>query len=89
MDGSLPLGLSDGIEASTTTFTLQPGDHLTFLTDGVVEATNAKNNLFGFERTRAISREPAAEIARQAQSFGQQDDITVLGIEFAGVPEPI
>jgi hypothetical protein len=89
MDGSLPLGLSDGIEASTTTFTLQPGDHLTFLTDGVIEATNTEKKLFGFERTRAISSEPAAEIARQAQSFGQQDDITVLGIEFAGVPEPI
>ncbi|MFZ0661634.1 MAG: PP2C family protein-serine/threonine phosphatase [Acidobacteriaceae bacterium] len=89
LDGSLPLGVSGEIEASVSTLTLQPGDHLTFLTDGVVEATNAASEPFGFERTRAISSLPAASIVEQAQRFGQEDDITVLSVEFAAVAEPV
>jgi phosphoserine phosphatase RsbU/P len=65
-------------------FTLSPGDRLTFMTDGVVEATNPAKELFGFERTREISRERAATIAARAQNFGQEDDITVVGVAFAG-----
>ena len=82
--GSLPLGVIGEAELSSQRFELQPGDRLTFLTDGVVEAMNSENELFGFDRTRDISGQPAAEIVRQAQSFGQNDDITVLGITFVG-----
>lgn len=89
MEGSLPLGLSADIDISTSSLTLQPGDHLTFLTDGVLEATNAANELFGFERTRAISGKSPASIIEQAQRFGQQDDITVLSVEFAAVAERV
>ncbi|HTV04552.1 MAG TPA: SpoIIE family protein phosphatase, partial [Acidobacteriaceae bacterium] len=64
-------------------FTLQSGDRLTFMTDGVVEATNDAKELFGFDRARDVSREHAAAIAQQAQSFGQEDDITVVGVAFA------
>jgi serine phosphatase RsbU (regulator of sigma subunit) len=84
LEGSLPLGAADLIEFSSRVVTLQPGDRLTFLTDGVVEAMNSANELFGFDRARAISSQPAAAIVQQAQSFGQIDDITVLSIEFAG-----
>ena len=83
-DGSLPLGAADLIEFSSRVVTLQPGDRLTFLTDGVVEAMNPANELFGFDRARAISSQPAAAIVQQAQAFGQNDDITVLSIEFIG-----
>jgi serine phosphatase RsbU (regulator of sigma subunit) len=48
------------------------------LSDGVLEATNPAGELFGFDRTRAISTQSAEEIARHAQQFGQDDDITVL-----------
>jgi hypothetical protein len=89
MEGSLPLGLSSEIEASVSALILQPGDHLTFVTDGVVEAMNGSSELFGFERTRAISNQPAISIVEQAQRFGQEDDITVLSVEFAAVPEPV
>jgi hypothetical protein len=34
--------------------------------------------LFGFERTAAISGESADQIAKAAELFGQDDDITVL-----------
>jgi hypothetical protein len=34
-----------------------------------------------------ISGQPAGSIAQQAQSFGQNDDITVLSVEFTGATE--
>ena len=86
LEGSLPLGAADVIEPSSHVIRLQPGDRLTFLTDGVVEAMNSANELFGFDRARTISNLPAAAIAQQAQAFGQNDDITVLSVEFAGAP---
>jgi hypothetical protein len=86
LEGSLPLGAANAIEFSSRIVTLQPGDRLTFLTDGVVEAMSSTNELFGFDRARTISNQPAAAIARQAQAFGQHDDITVLSIEFTGAP---
>jgi hypothetical protein len=45
---------------------------------------NSANELFGFDRARTISSQPAAAIVQQAQTFGQKDDITVLSIEFIG-----
>jgi hypothetical protein len=84
LEGSLPLGAADVIDPSSQTLTLQPGDRLTFLTDGVVEAMNSANELFGFDRARTISSQPAAAIVQHAQTFGQKDDITVLNIEFIG-----
>jgi serine phosphatase RsbU (regulator of sigma subunit) len=53
---------------------------LTFVSDGVLEATNAKGELYGFERTRAVSAKSAHQIAKAAELFGQEDDITVLSI---------
>jgi hypothetical protein len=47
---------------------------------------NSTNELFGFDRARAISNQSAAVIVQQAQVFGQNDDITVLSIEFKGAP---
>jgi hypothetical protein len=78
----LPLGLSAESEYLETTLELAPDDTLTFLSDGVVEARNATGELFGFERTREISRRPAGSIAEAAQRFGQEDDITVLTLAF-------
>jgi hypothetical protein len=48
------------------------------LTDGVVEAREKTGALFGFERTAAISSQSASRIAKTAEHFGQDDDITVL-----------
>jgi len=54
-----------------------------FVSDGIVEAQNERGELFGFERTAAISTQSAEAIARAAQQFGQEDDITVLTVTFA------
>lgn len=78
VDGSFPLGIHAGAAYEENTIALEPGDHLTLLSDGVVEAKSAAGELFGFERTSQISAQTAQSIAEQAQRFGQTDDITVL-----------
>ena len=61
------------------------------LTDGIVEAQSPdgkseRRELFGFARTNELMQQgrSASEIAAAAQSFGQNDDMTVLRIEFTG-----
>ncbi len=82
--GSLPLGLVAGTQYEATAFKLKPGDRLTFVSDGVPESQNKSGALFGFDRTRALSRQPAAQIANAARAFGQLDDITVVTVEYSG-----
>ena len=84
LTGSLPLGFAGKVEPSLQVMQLRPGDKLTFLTDGVVEARDPKGEFFGFERTRIICNEPVNEIVRRAQQFGQNDDITVLRVVYTG-----
>jgi Stage II sporulation protein E (SpoIIE) len=79
----LPLGVTPEAEYPESTHALAAGDRLTLLSDGVVEAQSATGELFGFDRTRAISMRSAEEIARAAQHYGQQDDITALTLQFA------
>lgn len=74
----LPLGFSPFESYQECKIRINPGDRLTLLSDGVLEARDAKGELFGFERTRSISDEPAGSIAQAARNFGQEDDITVL-----------
>ena len=80
VESGLPLGIAAEVEYAETEFRLEPGDTLTLLSDGVVEAMNAAREMFGFERTRAISGESAGSIAEAARAFGQEDDITVLTV---------
>jgi serine phosphatase RsbU (regulator of sigma subunit) len=79
----LPLGVIANIQYEQATFTLNVGDRLIFLSDGVVEAADARGELFGFERTQQVSNESARYIAQTAKRFGQTDDITVVSLYFA------
>ena len=92
LPGDLPLGIVANMRYESTTLQLAPGDRLTFVSDGVVEA-QAKTlptpgELFGFDLTRALSVFPAQRIADAARGFGQTDDITVVTVEFAGSAIP-
>jgi phosphoserine phosphatase RsbU/P len=78
VESGLPLGITPDVCYFETTFQLNPNDRLTFVSDGVVEATNERRELFGFHRTEAISTQSASAIAEAAKQFGQHDDITVL-----------
>jgi hypothetical protein len=79
----LPLGVIAGNRYEQVTFQLDHRDRLVFVSDGVVEATNAEGELFGFERTQQVSRESARYIAQEAKHFGQTDDITVVSLYVA------
>jgi len=81
LQGALPLGVVKNSAYQVTHFHLPQGSRLTFYSDGVIEAQNAKGELFGFERGRAISVQSAAAIVEAARQFGQEDDITVVTIE--------
>jgi sigma-B regulation protein RsbU (phosphoserine phosphatase) len=80
-EAALPLGITADTEFPEQTLQLVPGDLLTLITDGVPEATQHRE-LFGFERTAALSIQPAHVIANTAIGFGQADDITVLSVAF-------
>jgi hypothetical protein len=91
MEGALPLGMSESAEFSEMRFQLNAGDRLVLLSDGIVEATNANGQLFGFERVHDLLRSAtnAAEIASAAQAFGQEDDISVISVTRTAVREPV
>jgi hypothetical protein len=87
LENGLPLGLSAESTYPESTFHLDANQQLTLVTDGVVEARDKSGALFGFERTTALTTEPAEKVAQAAQAFGQDDDITVLTLALA--PEGI
>jgi hypothetical protein len=80
VSGALPLGAKSGTRYETMRFHLLRGSRLTFYSDGIVEAQDAKGELFGFERSREISTEPVASIVEKAKAHGQHDDMTVIAI---------
>ncbi len=84
-ESDLPLGITLEVTYAETHLHIDAAQSLTLVTDGVVEATApATRELFGFDRTQAISRQAANAIAETARAFGlgapQADDITVLTV---------
>ena len=79
-ENGLPLGIAADTIYAESTFQLSPGQQLTLLTDGVIEARDEAGALFGFESAAALSTHTAEAIAHAAQTFGQEDDITVLTV---------
>ena len=87
----------EGIRFREHEFELNPGDSLFVYTDGVAEATNAENVLFGSERMlEALNRNPEAlpeevlsNVMDGIDSFvagaEQFDDITMLCLKYNGV----
>jgi hypothetical protein len=88
VENGLPLGLSEDATYSESCYRMDEGEHLTLMTDGVVEARGKDGELFGFARTQAISNRSAEGIAQVAQSFGQDDDISVISVTRTAVIAP-
>jgi Stage II sporulation protein E (SpoIIE) len=80
VENGLPLGITGETDYPEVSIQLPVGAQLTLYTDGVVEARARSGELFGFDRAAALSIQPAEVIAQTAQSFGQDDDITVLTV---------
>ena len=86
----------EGINFREHSFKMNPGDRLFVYTDGVPEATNANNELFGPERMlAALNRDPDASpevllhtVRKEIDAFvgdaPQFDDITMLSFFYNG-----
>ncbi len=92
VDGShLPLGMAEDVDYNETSIQLQTEDTLVFYTDGIPEAMNGKNEMFGFELLGTIVKESAGslsakqlatsiveKVAKFSGSTKQHDDMTVV-----------
>ncbi|MFP5237306.1 MAG: SpoIIE family protein phosphatase [Acidobacteriota bacterium] len=82
LGGSLPLGLVESATYEQSTLAMAPGDAAVLLTDGICEAQDERQVLFGFARIESMLREGASpgDVATAAQKHGQNDDLTVLRV---------
>ncbi|MCR4837309.1 MAG: PP2C family protein-serine/threonine phosphatase [Eubacterium sp.] len=86
----------EGMRFQEHTFQLEPGDRLYVYTDGVTEATDTKEELFGEERLlAALNRHPEANLTEMLEGVKQEidafvgeaeqfDDITMLAVDYLG-----
>lgn len=79
--GGLPLGVVPDVSYDEVVLS---GTQFTVVSDGVVEAANARGELFGFDRTRELSGKAARAIGEAAKAWGQNDDITVVTVRRNG-----
>jgi sigma-B regulation protein RsbU (phosphoserine phosphatase) len=90
------IGGMEGIRYPEYSFTLEPGDKLFLYTDGVPEATDARNRMFGTGNMLvALNRDPEADpqkllanvrkgvntLVKDAEQF---DDLTMLCLSYKG-----
>ena len=90
------IGGLEGLKYPEYTVTLAPGSRLFLYTDGVPEATSAKDELFGTERLlAALNENPVGtpedtvmQVRRAVDAFvenaEQFDDLTILCLEYRG-----
>ena len=96
MTGGPILGCLEDFNYQSKKFKLLPGDRLFLFTDGVTEAFNAENQVYGDERLEKYLQShfsfPIEDVVKESMqeinafSFGmaQSDDITYLAISYNG-----
>jgi sigma-B regulation protein RsbU (phosphoserine phosphatase) len=83
------IGIDENYKYASCQVHLQPGDILVLFSDGISEATDAKNHAFGEKRVQSViassnhsSRETGERlieaVKRHAAGCGQHDDITLV-----------
>lgn len=91
----LVLAAMDGIRYIAQSFHLEPNDQIYLYTDGVTEANNINNELFGEERlinflnnnnfgAEAVCEQVFNEVSKFSEGVPQADDITMLALDFFG-----
>ncbi len=95
------LAFMDGISYRKGELTLRPGDLLFLYTDGVTEALDSRNELFGEERlinAIKVVKDPSphmlstvvrAAVAAFSEGVPQADDLTVLAIRYNSPPNMV
>ena len=91
-------GTMDGMKYKNYDLQLKTGDTLCVYTDGLPEATNRSNELFGLERAvNVLNNEPDAEVEELFVEMGiavaefvedapQFDDLTMLAVKIKDIP---
>jgi serine phosphatase RsbU (regulator of sigma subunit) len=85
----IPVGIMEGYPYEIVKYTLNPGETVVIYTDGVSEAMNSKEELYGMERLNEIvshnSSDPEElgivireDVRKHAGGFPQNDDITLM-----------
>lgn len=99
-EGNFPLGIMEDVTYEETHFRISPGQLLVLYTDGIVEAMNPKNEMYGFQRLSELiehnhhldANALLAKILQDVQSFmgraAPHDDITVIVLRFEKDGEP-
>jgi sigma-B regulation protein RsbU (phosphoserine phosphatase) len=87
---SFPLGILPDAEYQETRLELAPGDQVVLYTDGIVEAMNERQEMFGFDRLLQVARagremgadallsKVMAEVGAFVGTGPQHDDLTVI-----------
>jgi sigma-B regulation protein RsbU (phosphoserine phosphatase) len=96
-EGSFPVGLVPEAEFSTSTLKLEPNDTLVLYSDGVTEAMDPDEQLYGVGRLRAvlqgknemglddIQKTVLESVENFARGARQADDLTMLLVRFRAV----
>ncbi|MDH3349797.1 MAG: SpoIIE family protein phosphatase, partial [Desulfobulbaceae bacterium] len=99
--GNFPLGIIEDVQYGDTTFTLSPGHALIFYTDGIIEAMNGANEMYGFKRfmnliekhsnldTSGLLEKIIYDVGKFIGRQPVHDDITVIIIQADKYPEQI
>ena len=91
------VGIQDRARFPVAELRLHPGDSLLLYTDGIPEAMNARNLMFGTDRMAEALNQPHPSMKTLVRSLEnavgafvgnapQHDDLTVLAIRFLGQP---
>jgi len=92
------LGPMEDVAFETERLTMQPGDTLFLYTDGVTEAANFADELYGEpqllaalqsgpkEKLTEMTHNIRADVTRHANGAPQSDDVTMVAITFRGTP---
>src|SRR5882757_1523912 len=96
-EGSFPVGLVPEAEFTTASLQLEPDDTLVLFSDGVTEAMDPEEELYGVSRLRAVlqgkTELPLDEIQKTvlesvenfARGARQADDLTILVVRYRAV----
>ena len=84
------LAFLNGVEYTSFTFSLSPGDLLFLYTDGVTEALDSKGgavNAVAEPHPKSVCNVVRMAVAAFAEGVPQADDLTVLAVEYVSRPQ--
>jgi len=96
----LPISILEDYSYTSSELQLQPGDEVVLFSDGVTEAMDAQEIMFGFDGIHAVLKNGTQAklqtgqniiqaVKRHAQGQRQSDDITLVTLTRRVLPRPI